>query len=575
MSSSRLLARCCALLLVAVLTAPVSQAQTSDARPTSDVAPKYWVFFKDKGEAAGKATAAEAGYLSERARARRTLRGSGTVPPRLDAPLAPGYVESVRQTGAEVLVESRWLNAVSARLWPEQVEAVRRLPSVREIQLVGSTSVPVPPEVPRTSVPEHGGAGKAARLDYGPSRTQLAVMNAIAPLERGLNGEGVRLGFLDSGFGDFQHPVFARLRADGRLVDTADFTTAQGPQSSLHGQAVASAAVGFAEGVLIGPAWGAEVLAATTEYAPTETNQEEDNFVAGMEWMEQHGADVVNVSLGYTTFDIGQGRQYTPADLDGDTGVTTRAADLAASLGVVVVTSAGNSGCDGPANCWYYVGTPADGDSVIAVGAVDRRSAKAPFSSFGPTADGRIKPDVAAQGDSVVVAVEGDRYAYADGTSFSSPLVAAVVCQMLEVNPALTPIAVRDVLRATASQADAPDNALGWGIVDAEAAIQNALALPAEPPPAELPTAIQAAHPYPNPVRDRVTFELAAPPGAGVAEVSLYNVLGQRQTSSLRQPLQPGLNALTLSTAPLAPGLYLYVIEAGGERLTGSVVVIQ
>ena len=287
-----------------------------------------------------------------------------------------------------------------------------------------------------------------------------------------------------------------------------------------------------------------------------------------------HGADVVNASLGYTTFDAGQ-RSYTPDDLDGDTGITTRIVDVAASLGVVVVTSAGNSGCDSPENCWYYIGTPADADSAIAVGAVTSDSLRASFSSFGPTADGRTKPDVAAQGVNVVVAGGTDGYSFLNGTSFSSPLVAAVVCQILQVNPDLNPIQVRDLLRATASQATTEDNALGWGIVNAELAIQNALPVAAEPAPSELPEAIRVTRRYPNPSRARVAFEVAAPSGAGTADVRLYNLLGQQQAPRLAQSLQAGLNTLTLATDGLAPGLYLYVIETASQRLTGSVTVVR
>ena len=553
-----------ALLAAFVLFAPSASAQ--------EVAPKYWIFFEDKGEAAGKATVPKAGYLDARAQRRRARRGSEAHAARRDAPLAPAYLEEVKALGAEPLVESRWLNAVSARLRPEQVADVQRLASVRAVRLVGRTSVPTPQKPPREAGTAGSNAGKATRLDYGPSATQLAVMNAIAPLERDINGAGVRLGFLDTEFGDFQHPVFDRLRADGRLIATENF--AQGPQTNRHGEAVASTAVGYAEGQLIGPAWGAEVLAATTEYAPSETNQEEDNFVAGMEWMERNGADVVNASLGYTTFDAGQ-RSYTPDDLDGDTGITTRIVDVAASLGVVVVTSAGNSGCDSPENCWYYIGTPADADSAIAVGAVTSDSLRATFSSFGPTADGRTKPDVAAQGVNVVVAGGTDGYGFSNGTSFSSPLVAAVVCQILQVNPDLNPIQVRDLLRATASQATTEDNALGWGIVNAELAIQNALPVAAEPAPSELPEAIRVMRRYPNPSRARVAFEVAAPSGSGTADVRLYNLLGQQQAPRLAQSLQAGLNTLTLATDGLAPGLYLYVIETASQRLTGSVTVVR
>ena len=583
MKTARLFLPLGALLTAFVLFAPSVYAQ--------EVLPKYWIFFEDKGEAAGKATVPEAGYLDVRAQSRRARRGSEVDAARRDAPLAPAYLDAVKALGAEPLVESRWLNAVSARLRPGQVADVRRLPSVRAVRLVGRTSVPTPPDLPKEAGDSENsggaafGAGKSMRLEYGPSATQLAVMNAIAPLERDINGAGVRLGFLDTEFGDFQHPVFARLRADGRLIKTENF--AQGPQRNRHGEAVASTAVGYAEGSLIGPAWGAEVLAATTEYAPSETNQEEDNFVAGMEWMERNGADVVNVSLGYTTFDEGE-RSYSPDDLDGDTGITTRIVDVAASLGVVVVTSAGNSATirqgravvpctdhDAPEGCWYYIGTPADADSAIAVGAVTSDSVRAPFSSFGPTADGRTKPDVAAQGVGVVVADETDRYGFSNGTSFSSPLVAAVVCQILQVNPDLNPIDVRDLLRATASQSGNAADSLGWGIVNAELAIQNATPVATEPGASELPEDVRVVRRYPNPSRARVALEVEAPLGAGAADVRLYNLLGQQQAPRLTQPLQPGLNTLILSTDALAPGLYLYVVETASQRLTGSVTVVR
>src|SRR5690606_19617854 len=149
------------------------------------------------------------------------------------------------------------------------------------------------------------------------------------------DGTGVRVGFLDTLF-DFDHVALAHIEAGGRLLGVMDFTGQS--QSNYHGLNTTSVAFGFDEGELVGPAHGAEVLAATTEYAPTETHQEEDFFVAGLEWLEQNGVDVVNVSLGYSTFDPGEG-DYTYEDMDGDTTPFTRAVDVAAALGVVVVTS--------------------------------------------------------------------------------------------------------------------------------------------------------------------------------------------------------------------------------------------
>lgn len=337
---------------------------------------------------------------------------------------------------------------------------------------------------------------------------------------------------------------------------------------------VTSVAVGFEEGQLVSPAYGAEVLAATTEFAPHERNSEEDNFVAGLEWLESQGVDVVSTSLGYGDFfDAGQ-HNYTTDDLDGDTGLTTRAADLAASLGVVVVASAGNEGNDS----WHFITTPADGDSVIAVGAVTPNRTKAGFSGFGPTADERIKPDVAAMGTSMYLASPSGSYSSgAQGTSFSTPMVAAVACQILQANPDLNPMEVRDVLRETASQAANPDNALGWGIINADAAITRAEELvgTSTEDEAPVPDAFEVRPPYPNPFSDQTVFEVHAPAQAGFVRMSVYNLLGQRVGVPFEGRLNPGVNRIVFRTATLPPGLYLYTLEGDRVSHSGKMVLIR
>jgi len=545
----------CVTFVLGLSATAAAQPAPSDTQPL-----KYGVFFADKPADASKAPAVEIADEALERRALRARRASGWY----DTPVAPSYVEALRTHGAEPLVQSRWLNAVSVLLTPAQVDQVQALPFVKELRLVGQRIRPVVPEAPPP--PAGPSAFKATMSDYGLSDTQLAVMNAIAPLEAGINGAGVILGFLDTEFGEFAHPVFAHLHEDNRLLGYMNF--AQGPQGSRHGLSVASVAVGFEEGNLVGPAHGASVLAATTEYAPTETNQEEDNLVAGLEWMEAEGADVVNISLGYTEFDAGE-NSYTYEDLDGDTGTTTRAVDIAAGLGVIVVTSAGNEGN----GAWQFIGTPADADSVIVVGAVQADSVRASFSSVGPTADGRTKPDVAAMGRSVYIAGNSG-YGFSSGTSFSSPLVAGVVCQILQVNPTLGPIEVRDLLRSTASQFSNPDNELGWGIVNAAAAIAAADAA-TDREDADEPRTSSIPPPHPNPFTDRTTFEIKVPTNAGKVRLSVFNVLGQEVRTIALGNKAAGVHEFTLDARGLTSGVYVYRVEAGDFSASKRMILVE
>ncbi len=528
-----------------------------EAHAQQPAAKKYWLFFTDKQGAT------ESVFVHPKALKRRALRGNG-VAPELDLPVSPRYIAILRRQGIQPIVQSRWLNAVTAYLTPEQQETVHSLPFVRSIRPVARFA--------QTPLPISTSTAKMYQDPYGPSAFQLAFINALPPLKNGYQGKGIRIGFLDTAFW-LSHPALIHLSESGRLIATYDFVYDREDVSEghPHGTMTSSTTLGYAPEHLIGPAYGAELLAAHTEYAPTETNQEEDWFVAGMEWMERMGADVVNVSLGYSVFDEGQ-RSYTYADMDGDTALPTIAADRAAQLGVIVVVSAGNEGgCGSPQHCWYYITSPADGDSVITVGAVRPDSTLASFSSRGPTADGRIKPDVVALGVSVYVAYPPDAYVYASGTSFSAPLTTGVVAQMLQANPSLGPIEVRDILRATASQADHPDNEMGWGIINADAAVREALQRLA--PPDNL-AQLHLQDVYPNPASRMVTVDILAPESTSSATLELYNALGQRVRKWEVASLYPGLNRHTFSVADLPSGVY-FIRLTGTDILTWGKMVVQ
>lgn len=535
------LSRPCAasVLALALLWMGGARAGVGADRPSPP--PKYWILLAD-----------------------RPALPADSVRPH--TPVAPSYLAELRRLGVTPVVRSRWFHAVSAPLTPDERAAVAAQPFVRAVRPVATGRPAAAAHASGDALLGGPSTSLTGQLPLGASAAHLSRINAVAPLARGLNGHGVRVGFLDAHFQGLRHPAFAPLRRAGRMKALRNFT--EGRQGGNHGMAVASVAVGSAPGTLIGPAHGAEVLGATTEYTPSERNVEEDYFVAGLEWLHRRGADVVNVSVGYNTFDEGQD-SYTPDDLDGDTGLTTRAVDRAARLGVTVVVSAGNSGCAAPDSCWYYVNTPADADSAITVGAITPDSALADFSSRGPTADGRTKPDVVVQGTEVVAAWDDGSYAQVGGTSFASPQVTGVVAQMLQVHPALSPTDVRHLLRQTASQAQRPDNRKGWGIVNADAAVRAAERRARAAPPRSL----VVEPPYPTPADSQLTVPVRAP-RAGTATVSLLSPLG---TVAARRTIQaqPGPNWISLALRTVPPGLYLYRVRVGNEQRTGTVAVVE
>ncbi|MDZ7271895.1 MAG: S8 family serine peptidase [candidate division KSB1 bacterium] len=426
---------------------------------------RYWIFFVDKGpmpKSMGETVQLPPRVLWRRAK----VLPPGQLVDECDRPLYEPYLERLHSLGVRPVLSSRWLNAVSAPLDEGQLAAVRKLPFVKKVQPVAMRRrLPEPEAAPGFQpVPKPG----VQTYEYGPSLQQNALVRVPEVHNLGIDGTGVRIGMLDTGFRYQLSEAFQRLR----VVAEFDFINGDSVTHNEEGQDVSSQEVhgtgtlsvigGFSPGRLIGPAFGAEYVLAKTEYVPSETPVEEDFWVAGLEWLESMGVDVVSSSLGYLDW-------YTYQDMDGNTAVTTRAADIAVRKGVVVVNSAGNEGN----SSWRYVIAPADGDSVIAVGAVDDNGVLAPFSSRGPTADGRVKPDVVAMGVRVYMAgpLHATDFRLGSGTSFSCPMVAGVAALILAAHPWLTPMQVGEALRQTADRAGHPDNEYGWGLVDAWRAV--------------------------------------------------------------------------------------------------------
>ncbi len=429
---------------------------------------KIWIYFKDKGNIS------QVSFQQKLAEARLNLkdhclwrrlkvRSPENLVDASDLPLFPPYKEKVKSLVSRIRTASRWLNALSAEASLAQILSLERLEFVRKIDLVLSfqrnDSFSASP-----MKSFEGDQNSAEDIRYGPSFSQLEQIHVI-PLHRlGYSAKGVLVCMLDTGFRK-THEVFQQANVvaewdfvnnDGNvqqdLLDPNDY-------SDSHGTGTWSILGGYRQGMLIGPAYGADFILAKTESERFEEPIEEDYWVAATEWAEALGAEVVSSSLGYIDW-------YTFEDMNGEVAVTTIAADRAVDLGVVVVTAVGNER-DNP---WGHLIAPADGFGVIAVGAVDSNGTVAYFSSPGPTFDGRIKPEVVALGINNWLAdnAPGDNdYRRGSGTSFATPLVAGVAALLLEIYPEWTPDQVRAALLDTASLSLNPDNNLGWGIVNA------------------------------------------------------------------------------------------------------------
>ncbi len=439
-----------------------------------------WVRFADRGldTAALDAALSDANAkLSSRAlerRARTKGLGEPLVSER-DLEPAAHYVDGVAATGARLRHQSRWLNAASFDATDAQIAAIAALPFVAEVELVAvGMQRPIDTAEQRKLSDDEMAAAKAAgesrgSYNYGGSLPSAEQINIVPVHDLGLTGDGVVIGMLDSGF----HTTHAALQHLD-IVATWDFFHGDEnvgyeegqdeiPWQVDHGTKTLSVMTAFMDGEIVGSAFGASVILAKTEDLADEQPAEEDAWVAGIEWLESLGADVVTSSLGYYYW-------YDYADLDGNTALCTIAADLAVGHGVVVFNCAGNQrGSDD----FPHLIVPADGDSVITVGATDVWGNLADFSSPGPTADGRTKPDVMANGVSAHCIADWNDSTYqgGTGTSFSTPLLAGVAALMLERLPDLTPWQIREALRETADNSIRPDDDFGWGVVDALAAL--------------------------------------------------------------------------------------------------------
>jgi subtilisin family serine protease len=566
-------------LLAASVFACFGSVALALAAPAPDEIPAEatWVFFTDKGLASPaeeRAALAEVrASLTPRALDRRAkVRGQAPVDLR-DVPVCEDYVEHVLAIGTRLRARSRWLNAISVTATPFQRAAIEMLPFVGRTQLVAKGRRDpvevVPVEKRREGAMAHPRGARS--LDYGECASQILPIQVDQLHDAGYSGAGVLVCLLDTGFLRVHDALLSVDVVAERDFIQEDSVTSNQPGDATnqhnHGTYVLSLIAGWDPGNLIGPAYGASYLLGKTEDVSDETPVEEDYWVEGAEWADSLGADIISSSLGYKDW-------YTYPDLNGNTAVTTIAADLAVANGIAVLTSAGNEG-DDP---WYYVLAPADGDSVLAIGAVDSAGVVTDFSSHGPTYDGRTKPDLCAMGEGNLIALVLDPSGYGrgSGTSLSCPLAGGVAALLLEAHPDWGPLELREALRETATRAATPDNDYGWGIVQAWAAHGYSTQTPQTTPQ------LAGAHlwAFPNPASESARLQYELPFASSDAGLSIYDVAGRRVLVLARPGTLAAAGSLLWDGRDaagryLATGVYFARLETAAGVLSRRVVRIR
>ncbi len=437
-----------------------------------DATKSYLIKLKDKGNSKFSLSKPSE-YLSQKSIERRILQ---QIPlNNTDLPISESYIQALQDNGAEIYYKSKWLNMVMANLSSEDYNSVVGLPFIERINPIQAPSVKknnnrfkrffFNEKVQKLDETKLKHSYKTGVFDYGASANQAQMLKINELHDMGYTGAGMVIAVIDAGFNSVDvMDVFDSLFATNRILGTRDFvqpgTNIYNTDMSSHGTMVLSTMGGNLPGQFVGTAPHASYYLLRSEDTNGEYLMEEYYWINAAEYADSVGVDVINTSLGYTTFD-NPSENHTYADMNGDTAPITIGADLAAAKGMLVVNSAGNEGN----NPWTYISAPADGDSVLTVGAVDAFGNYASFSSRGPTYDGRVKPEIAAQGREAVVASPYG-ISMANGTSFSSPILSGAAACFWQANPTYSNMEIISFIKQSASRATNPDNFIGWGIPD-------------------------------------------------------------------------------------------------------------
>ena len=522
---------------------------------------RYVVFFIDKNGSEYSLHAPE-DFLSAKALLRREKQHISIN--EHDLPVSSDYLNALTSMDSvSVFFTTKWLNGVLIETSPSQAEKINTQPFVKRVEYVA-------PGFKLSSDGKNGRNSRNSNNNLRPKKqddesgAQNAFIGADEMHKAGFRGEGMLIAVFDSGFETVdQSSYYKHIFDRGKIIGEKDFVKNSGNvyQYDSHGSKVLSCISAYRTGSYTGTAPEADLVLCVTEDVSAEYRIEEYNWLFAAEYADSIGVDIINSSVGYSYFSD-EDMDYTYADLDGKTTVVSRAAMQAAGKGMLVVVSNGNEGN----NSWTYLNAPADADSVLSVGAVTFDETKSNFSSYGPSSDGRIKPELSALGSWVRV-VYRDEITYANGTSFATPLTSGLAAGFWQAYPELTNMEVMEYLKVTASQANQPDTLIGYGIPNFlraynrakmnEGNIENKFVV------------------FPNPVTNKRIIYLYAENTrqSDVATLSFYDLKGS-EISSKNIAVSSEKEMLEIDVSFLTPGTYILNYLTGSVRQKIKLVVL-
>ena len=419
-------------------------------------------------------------YLSQRAIDRRTRYGIAIDS--TDLPITPRYIDSLRLAGGvTILNTSRWLNQVSIQTTDAAaLSKIASFPFVQTALPIAARIAGAPnkgdkfPDNSRTAGTEKTENVAADYFNYGSSYEQVHIHNAEFLHNIGLRGQNMIIGILDGGFKNYTSlKAFDSVLANGQVLGTYDFVARETSvvEDDAHGMQCFSIIAANVPGQMVGTAPKASFYLFRSEDVSSEYPIEEHNWVCAAERVDSAGGDLISSSLGYSDGMSNAIFDHTYAEMNGNTTIAARGADLVAKKGLLIANAAGNDGN----GTFHYISTPADGDSVMAVGAVTKTGVAADFSSYGPSSDNQVKPDVASVGVSATLWTTGNGVGFSNGTSFACPNMLGIATCLWQGFTEFNNMRIIDALRQSGTKASAPDNRVGYGIPDVKKAVLSLL----------------------------------------------------------------------------------------------------